>query len=706
MKINAFKTFFAACIAVFLTGCTKETVIVEHTETKTESTLHFVDLGLSVNWADANLGAGSLEEIGGYYAFGETEGKDDYRMETYKWAELVGRQYEFIKYNNKDGRSALESEDDAATKALGSKFRIPTLYEMEELVNECTWTWAQLNGVKGYKVESNVPGYEGRYIFIPATGTREGTDPAITGFEGYYLSRTLYETGPYRLAFSPKGIMVTVTSTRYHGFSIRPITEKPKKVVSDLKVFSKGFPVYEFTCKESAAHKKIFVETNSSEHGTIKGYNPYIICFNSNGDMLWNWVPLSNRTSASYANWTLFDVSSDGGVIDCFNAITGEDSEGTLHNPFVTKLDGSGKRVWGSEPNYDVPLYEFKGDFLSYAPIGSYTVCDNEGGAWVAAWNSPKDQDIIDGKICSEMVFVHLDKDGNKTFPEISLNNASGTSGQKGIVTRAQMYIGNDNTLFALVLYDTVSSISIAYYDLVIISAEGKLVSKKLLMKERSILGDIRARITKDGKGGAYITMDAVNEEDGGINHLYLYHVSADGTIDAKEIDLTPGSCTASIDVVHAIDPATGNIAVITMDNYPPGARDAKKQLYYMVLDAKGQKIVSDNGNPILLRKGEGKNNLSDNDLKAIYRPETGKIFVSYIYEGYMALPEMRSFNVDFAGNASEDTTLFHIDRNCYGNIDPESQIYDFVNGNLLYFFRPNSGRMETDEFYGYVLKP
>lgn len=670
--------------------------------------MHFVDLGLSVKWADANLEATAPEETGGYYAFGETATKDDYRMETYKWAELDDdtKDYEYTKYCSLDRKLELDTEDDAATAILGAKYRLPSEAEMQELIDNCTWTWSTLNGVKGYKVESRVEGYEGRYIFLPANGLKEGSDAAVTGYEGYYLTSSLYETGPYRLAFSPQGISLGVTSTRYNGFSLRPVTEKPSPVEPELKVFTSAFNVHEFYCKESVKHKKVFIEASTTQFNKDKGYNPYMICFDKTGKALWNWTPLSQRNTAKYANWTMYDVSSDGGVIDCFNAITGIDDryEEPIHNPFVAKLNANGQSVWGSSPYFDVPLHEFTGAFTSYGPIGSFTVCDNNGGAWVAAWNNPADQDVVDKKVCSEMVFVHFDKDGNKISPEITKNNASGTQGQQGIVTRAQMYTDESNNLFALVLYETVGGTSYGYYDLLMISADGQNVSQKNLMPARYILGDIRANITKDGKGGAYVTMVAVNETDT-MNHLWLYHITSAGEIDAKDIDLTPEYCTSGISVGSAIDPTTGNIAIITMDTNPPGDRNGKKFLYFIAVNSKGEKIVSDNGKPLVLRKSDEKNNLNNNDFKVIYRPETGKIFVSYIYEGYMAMPQMKSIQVGFDGTVSEDVTLFNIDRHYYNNIDPQSQVYDFIDGNLLYFFRGNSTYSETTDLYGYILK-
>lgn len=42
-----------------------------------------VDLGLSVKWATCNIGASNPEEYGDYFAFGETEPKDEYTEENY-----------------------------------------------------------------------------------------------------------------------------------------------------------------------------------------------------------------------------------------------------------------------------------------------------------------------------------------------------------------------------------------------------------------------------------------------------------------------------------------------------------------------------------------------------------------------------------------------------------------------------------------------
>lgn len=138
----------------------------------------YVDLGLSVKWATCNVGADKPEEYGDYYAWGETEPKDFYFWDTYKYCD--GTYNSLTKYTDsaygKDGfsdnKSVLDPEDDVAHVKWGGNWRIPTKDELEELRTKCTWTSTTLNGVKGYSVTSNVDGYTDRSIFMPATGMR------------------------------------------------------------------------------------------------------------------------------------------------------------------------------------------------------------------------------------------------------------------------------------------------------------------------------------------------------------------------------------------------------------------------------------------------------------------------------------------------------------------------------------------------------
>ncbi|MBQ3636629.1 MAG: hypothetical protein II951_13590 [Bacteroidales bacterium] len=163
-----------------------------------------VDLGLSVNWATFNLGATKIEDRGSHYAWGETKPKKIYDWSTYKlgagvdmFDEFQGltkyvmdsvvakySTYEFSldvasKYGYKgyyDNKTVLEAKDDAATVALGGKFRMPTCKEWQELKDSCKWEWVTIKsvGVSGYKVTSEKKGYEDKWIFLPAAGWHMG----------------------------------------------------------------------------------------------------------------------------------------------------------------------------------------------------------------------------------------------------------------------------------------------------------------------------------------------------------------------------------------------------------------------------------------------------------------------------------------------------------------------------------------------------
>ena len=120
----------------------------------------YVDLGLSVKWASRNVDAAGPEEMGGLYFWGETETKDVFESSTYKFRD--GH-----KYNDTDGKTVLDPEDDVAHVKWGGSWRMPTADEIDELIHNCTWSWASVKGEIGFLVTSNKPGYTGRSIFLP-----------------------------------------------------------------------------------------------------------------------------------------------------------------------------------------------------------------------------------------------------------------------------------------------------------------------------------------------------------------------------------------------------------------------------------------------------------------------------------------------------------------------------------------------------------
>ena len=148
-----------------------------------------VDLGLSVKWANMNVGATTPEGYGDYFAWGETSTKETYDRSTYLDTNVGGST--FTKYNNKDGKTTLDPEDDAPHVNWGGSWRMPTMAEWRELIDNCTWTWTTQNGIKGCKVTSNKAGYTDKFIFLPAAGHSYKGFIRSVGSLGLYWSSSL-----------------------------------------------------------------------------------------------------------------------------------------------------------------------------------------------------------------------------------------------------------------------------------------------------------------------------------------------------------------------------------------------------------------------------------------------------------------------------------------------------------------------------------
>ena len=107
---------------------------------------------------------------------------------------------------------------------------MPTYEEVKELMEKCSWTWSDYNGVKGYTVESNVAGYEGNFIFLPAAGNYDKTSIKQEGSYGGYWSSTPLDSesksAAYIFYFYGETIHSTQSSNRYTGRTIRPVTPK------------------------------------------------------------------------------------------------------------------------------------------------------------------------------------------------------------------------------------------------------------------------------------------------------------------------------------------------------------------------------------------------------------------------------------------------------------------------------------------------
>ena len=191
----------------------------------------WVDLGLPSGtlWATCNVGANSPEEFGDYFAWGETEPKENYNWTTYKWCNGSGTTLKKYctksNYGTVDDKTELDLEDDAAYVNWGPSWRMPSKAQLDELDNCCTWTWTTMNGVNGRLVT----GPNGNTLFLPATGCHYGGKLTNVGVHGYYWSYTLYSGYPgyaYYLDLSSEYVD-WVYHYRYYGYAVRAVCVSP-----------------------------------------------------------------------------------------------------------------------------------------------------------------------------------------------------------------------------------------------------------------------------------------------------------------------------------------------------------------------------------------------------------------------------------------------------------------------------------------------
>lgn len=186
----------------------------------------WIDLGLpsGLKWATCNLGATSPYDYGMCYAWGETATKAVFYEGNYAWCKKTKNN--LTKYNVQssygkvDGKTNLDLSDDAARITWGGSWRIPTIEEFEELLNNCTSEYITKSGHKFVMFTSKI---NGKSIYLPFGG---GVGK-ISNTMGIYWSSTLEKNNSTTadiLAIGEFGAS-TGSVNRDAGFGIRPVTE-------------------------------------------------------------------------------------------------------------------------------------------------------------------------------------------------------------------------------------------------------------------------------------------------------------------------------------------------------------------------------------------------------------------------------------------------------------------------------------------------
>lgn len=215
-----------------------------------------LDLPSGLLWATCNIGAGTPEEVGTYFAWGETKGKEGdliFSWNNYKFYDSATELT--TKYDrNKDGKTTLDPEDDAAVKQWKEGWRMPTAAEYQELIDNCYWEYSQhyystyydlpkgwlvfkakTEDDKGKMCDANsdgrILGYSlsDTHIFLPAGGRIEN-DTQKYAWCCYYWTSSLSDMslrcGQNLAATNLKLVVINNTDTyRYYGEPIRAVCE-------------------------------------------------------------------------------------------------------------------------------------------------------------------------------------------------------------------------------------------------------------------------------------------------------------------------------------------------------------------------------------------------------------------------------------------------------------------------------------------------
>ena len=218
-----------------------------------------VDLELESGtlWATCNLGAVAPWYYGNYYAWGETQAKNDFSWETYKyckgtWNTLTKYCFDAEWGNDgfTDNLTTLLPEDDAATTVLGSNYSTPTAADWDELYSQCYWVWVDNynnQNVSGYIVyKAIVGGDKGKivyanktpleyyslsvdHIFLPTAGRPDEASLYADDLYGCYWSASLGNDYPiiaHACSIDSSHVYSSGTDPRCSGFSVRPVRRK------------------------------------------------------------------------------------------------------------------------------------------------------------------------------------------------------------------------------------------------------------------------------------------------------------------------------------------------------------------------------------------------------------------------------------------------------------------------------------------------
>lgn len=421
--------YIYALFSIIVLLCSCEPLLVPQSGTQAyeeDANGHkYVDLGLSVKWAAYDIGAKSAAEHGSFFAWGETQPKDKYSWENYKYAapykspesgtrsfgDGYGKVYELTKYNLDpnseyyDGKTTLDLIDDAAHMAWGGNWRMPTVSECNELVEKCEWTWTEYLGVYGYDVK----GPNGNRMFWPYY--MEGIDMLSDRWLSRWSSNCLNNSD---IHYNPD-ICAYMMTGGGEGEQIRSCG------LFVRAVWGKNLPKF-FILSFDANGGEGLMHPQQFNKDVLQSINAVRFTHESLNFVGWNTEP--DGSGQSYANGEKITLSKDMTLYAQWALVTGSENghdyvdlglpsglKWATCNVGATSPEGYGDYfAWGeTEPksNYDWSTYKYcngsETSLTKYNTSSDYGTIDNKTtlelsddaarANWGEAWRMPTDNE-------------------------------------------------------------------------------------------------------------------------------------------------------------------------------------------------------------------------------------------------------------------------------------------------------------------------
>ena len=263
----------------------------------------YVDLGLPSGtlWATCNVGATKPEEYGDYFAWGEVEPKSEYSWENYKWCDgnrnSINKYCNDSKFGKVDNKTILELCDDVANVKWRGDWCMPTKKDFVEILEVCSWSWVNVNGVNGYEVRSKE---NKNHIFLPVSNLSKG---CLSNAYWSCSSNEIYVDSSYilYLVFNRRNISRCGSAKEYSiGRSWRFSSTRVRPVLHNTLT-------YKVTFDKNIADGNI--DTIVIPHADILTI-PHKK-FTSVGYDFVNWNTKSDGTGEKYENGEKFGVGND-----------------------------------------------------------------------------------------------------------------------------------------------------------------------------------------------------------------------------------------------------------------------------------------------------------------------------------------------------------------------------------------------------------